>query len=88
MLIYKFKSFENPAKWYEALEIIKTNSIWCASPNSLNDSLEFNLKLNEKVHTNLTPLIIQLLHKHNKSISLAIDSKSGVSHSLLKLIAA
>src|SRR5258708_1635437 len=63
MQIYKFKDLTAERTHSHFLQIVLQNSIWCASPDSLNDEDEFRFSLDyepsQRTHTLLSQVVAQ-----------------------------
>lgn len=83
MKIYKFKDLTDEKKHPHFLKIVLQNSIWCASPDSLNDEEEFKFKLNYEPSPHTGQLLSEVVAKFRTtnylppqiSASLALKNK-------------
>jgi hypothetical protein len=63
MKIYKFKDLNDKRKHDHFLQIVLQRSIWCASPDSLNDENEFKFKLDYEPSQDTAGLLTQVVAK-------------------------
>ena len=63
MKIYKFKDLTDERKHNHFLQIVLQKSIWCASPDSLNDENEFKFKLDYEPSQDTANLLTQVVAK-------------------------
>lgn len=64
MKIYKFKDLSEESKHSHFLQIVLQKSIWCASPDSLNDKNEFKFKLDYEPSQDTADLLAQVVEKY------------------------
>jgi hypothetical protein len=64
MRIYKFKNLADESKHSHFLQIALKRSIWCASPDSLNDEDEFKFALNYEPSTRTHRLLSQIVAQY------------------------
>lgn len=69
MRIYKFKDLAHEWMHPHFLQIVLEKSIWCASPNSLNDEDEFRFELDYEPSLRTQQLLSQVLAQHGTSPS-------------------
>jgi len=64
MKIYKFKDLTEEDKHPHFLQIVLRNSIWCASPDSLNDEHEFKFMLDYKPSPRTAQLLTEVVSQY------------------------
>ncbi len=64
MQIYKFKDLTDEKKHNHFMQIVWDRSIWCASPDSLNDKNEFKFKLDYEPSQDTANLLAQVVEKY------------------------
>ena len=64
MKVYKFKDLTAEGKHPHFLQMVLENTIWCASPDSLNDVDEFNFKLDYEPSASTPDLLSHVIAKY------------------------
>lgn len=75
MKIYKFKSLEDESAHCHLLQIIDENKVWCAAPETLNDTNEFNFEMEYRPTNKTGVLLAKVLEKYG-SLNLPSDMKA------------
>lgn len=90
MKIYKFKDLTNERKHSQFLQIVLQNSIWCASPDSLNDADEFKFKLDYEPSPRTPQLLSAAVAKYRTTNHLPphVSVSLALQHERLETIAA
>lgn len=64
MRLYKFKDLTDARKHPHFLQIVMDQSIWCASPDSLNDAEEFRFRLDYTPSLRTLELLTRVVQQH------------------------
>lgn len=67
MKIYKFKDLSDKGKHSHFLQMVLQNTIWCASPDTLNDEDEFKFELDYEPSPNTAYLLSQVIAQYRTS---------------------
>jgi hypothetical protein len=90
MKIYKFRDLTDEKKHSHFYQIVLQNTIWCASPDSLNDENEFKFKLDYNPSQFTANLLSQVVEKYRSTNYFPPDLSAllVLKHNRLEVIAA
>ncbi len=76
MKIYKFKSLQAESTHCHLLQIIDENKVWCAAPETLNDTKEFHFEMDYRP-TNKTGILLSNMLEKYSSLNLPPNVKAS-----------